>query len=41
MDSFHEYMNEYRKQMEKGVIKEAYKGLIEYIMDMRLHFKNK
>jgi hypothetical protein len=41
MKSFHEYMNEYRKQMEKGDIKEAYKGLMEYIMDLRLYFKNK
>ena len=41
MESFHEYMNEYRIQMEKGVIKEAYKGLMEYIMELRLHFKNK
>ena len=41
MRSFHEYMNEYRKQMEKGDIKEAYKGLIEYIMDLRTYFKKK
>ena len=41
MDSFHEYINEYRKQIEKGDIKEAYKGLMEYIMDLRVHFKNK
>ena len=41
MKSFHEYMNEYKKQMEKGYIKEAYKGLMEYIMELRLHFKNK
>jgi len=41
MRSFHEYINEYRKQIEKGDIKEAYKGLMEYIMDLRLHFKNK
>ena len=41
MESFHEYMNEYRKQMEKGDIKEAYKGLMEYIMDLRVFFKNK
>jgi len=41
MGSFHEYMDEYRKQLEKGVIKEAYKGLMEYIMDLRTHFKNK
>ncbi len=41
MESFHEYMNEYRKQVEKGAIKEAYKGLMEYIMDLKMHFKNK
>jgi hypothetical protein len=41
MKPFHEYMDEYRKQIEKGVIKEAYKGLMEYIMDLRLYFKNK
>jgi hypothetical protein len=41
MESFHEYMNEYRKQLEKGAIKEAYKGLMEYIMDLRTNFKNK
>jgi len=41
MESFHEYMNEYRKQLEKGAIQEAYKGLMEYIMDLRTHFKNK
>jgi hypothetical protein len=38
---FHEYMNEYRKQMEKGDIKEAYKGLMEYIMELRSYFQNK
>ncbi len=41
MESFHEYINEYRKQLEKGAIKKAYKGLMEYIMDLRTHFKNK
>ena len=41
MKSFQEYMNEYRKQVEKGDIKEAYKGLMKYIMDLRTHFKNK
>jgi hypothetical protein len=41
MESFHEYMDEYKKQLEKGAIKEAYKGLMEYIMDLRTHFKNK
>jgi hypothetical protein len=41
MKSFHEYIYEYRKQLEKGVINEAYKGLMEYIMDLRTYFKNK
>jgi hypothetical protein len=41
MKSFHEYMNEYKKQIQKGDIKEAYKELMEYIMDLRTHFKNK
>lgn len=41
MKPFHEYMNEYRKQMEKGDIKKAYKGLMEYLMELRLHFKKK
>jgi hypothetical protein len=41
MGSFHEYMHEYRKQLEKGAIQKAYKGLMEYIMDLRTHFKNK
>jgi len=41
MESFHENMNEYRKQLEKSAIQEAYKGLMEYIMSLRTHFKNK
>jgi hypothetical protein len=41
MESFREYMTEYRKQMKKGVIQKAYKGLMEYIMDLRTHLKNK
>ena len=41
MGSFHESMKEYRKQLEKGAIQAAYKGLMEYIMDLRTHFKNK
>ena len=41
MKQFHECMDEYKKQLEKGVIQEAYKGLMEYIMTLRKHFKNK
>lgn len=41
MKSFNEYMDEYRKQMKRGTIIKAYKGLMQYIMDLRLYFKNK
>jgi len=40
MQSFHENMKEYRKQLEKGAVQAAYRGLIEYIMDLRTHFQN-
>ena len=41
MKSFQEHMEEYRKQLEKGYIKEAYRGLIEYFNSLRLYFKKK
>ncbi len=41
MESFHESMIEYRKQLEKGAIQAAYKGLMEYIMALRTHLKDK
>ncbi len=41
MKSFNEYMNEYGKQLEKGAIQKAYKGLMGYVMDLRTLFKNK
>lgn len=41
MGSFQEYVYEYRKQLEKGAVQKAYKGLMEYIMDLRTYFKNK
>ena len=40
MGSFSESIKEYRKQIRKGTIQQAYKGLMEYIMDLRTHFKN-
>jgi hypothetical protein len=40
MGSLHEYMNEYRKQLEKGAIQKAYRGLMEYIMGLRTHFSS-
>ena len=41
MDSFQENIDEYKKQLEHGAIQKAYKGLMEYIMDLRTYFKNK
>ena len=41
MKPFYEYLNEYRKQLEKGDIQIAYKGLIEYLMKLRIYFKKK
>jgi hypothetical protein len=41
MGSFHENMNEYKKQLEKGAVRDAYKGLMEYIMRLRTLFQNK
>jgi len=41
MSSFQDYMDEYRKQLEKGVIQRAYRGLMDYLMDLRSYFKNK
>ena len=41
MKQFHKYMNEYKKQIEKGDIVNAYRGLMEYIMDLRTYFQKK
>ncbi len=41
MASFREYIDEYRKQLKKGDIQKAYKGVMEYIMDLRNYFQNK
>ena len=41
MGSFHEVMNEYKRQLHKGDIKEAYQGLMEYFGGLRSHFINK
>ena len=35
-----EYIKEYRTQLEKGYIQRAYKGLMEYIMDLKTYLKN-
>jgi hypothetical protein len=41
MEAFHEFVNEYKKQLEQGAVQRAYKGLMEYVMALRTHFKNK
>jgi hypothetical protein len=41
MESFHKYISEYKKQLKKGDISKAYRGLMKYIMDLRIYFKNK
>jgi hypothetical protein len=41
MESFQEYMDEYKKQLAKGAIQKAYKGLMEYIMGLKTHFQSK
>lgn len=41
MESLREQMFEYRKQLEKGHVQGAYRGLMSYIMDLRTYLKNK
>ena len=38
MGCFHESMLEYRRQLEKGVIQEAYRGLMTYFNSLRTYF---
>lgn len=39
MDSLREYMGEYRKQLQKGEIQKAYRGLMDYMLFLRNHFQ--
>jgi hypothetical protein len=41
MDSFNANMQKYRRQLEKGSIKEAYRGLMDYFNTLRRHFEKK
>src|SRR4030042_4810405 len=41
MEAFNYIMQEYRDQLKKGIIQKAYKGLMDYIMDLRTYFKNR
>ena len=38
MESLQESMVEYRRQVEKGAIQTAYRGLMEYIQSLKTHF---
>lgn len=41
MGTLSDSMNEYRRQLEKGAIQEAYRGLMKYIMDLKTTLKSK
>ena len=41
METLQTLMNEYRCQMKLGIIPNAYKGLMEYILTLRNHFANR
>ena len=41
MESFNKYISEYKKQIEKGDIVKAYRGLMCYIMDLRNYLSNR
>jgi len=41
MKSFSDSVNEYKKQLDKGDIQIAYRGLLEYMMGLKNFFKNK
>jgi hypothetical protein len=41
MSSFQENMLEYRRQLEKGAIQAAYKGLMDYLLELKATLKNK
>jgi hypothetical protein len=40
MASFPESMQELKRQLEKGYLQVAYRGLMEYFRDLKLHFTN-
>ncbi len=40
MSSFSTSIQEYKKQLAKGAIQEAYQGLMKYFRDLRTHFEH-
>jgi len=41
MESLQELMTEYRKQMQKGIVPRAYRGLMDTILKLKTHFKTR
>ena len=41
MESLQKNMIEYHTQLQKGILSQAYRGLMEYIMGLRTYLKNK
>ena len=39
-NKFQECIQEYRKELKKGMIQQAYRGVMTYIRDLRTHLKN-
>ena len=38
MDTLQTSMQEYRTQLNKGMIQKAYKGLMDYMQELKTHF---
>lgn len=41
MELFHEYVDEFKKQLQKGQIQKAYRGLMDYILGLKSYLKKK
>ena len=41
MGTFQECMVEYKSQLAKGIIQQAYRGLMDYFSDLRTHFQKR
>ena len=41
MHSLQDHMIEYKKLLQQGAVQAAYKGLMDYILELRTYFKNK
>ncbi len=41
MDTFQDYMDEYKQQLGKGTIQKAYRGLMEYILSLKTYLQKK